>query len=72
MAGRFDPATTTLAQLLADPEARAVIDELVPELPNHPMIGFVQNLPVAQLLKMAGGQIPAETAEQLTARISAL
>lgn len=42
MAGRFDLETTTLAQLLADPEAKAVIDDVVPELPNHPMIGFVR------------------------------
>lgn len=72
MAGKFDLETTTLAQLLADPEAKAIIDDVVPELPNHPMIGFVKNLPVTQLLKMAGGQVPADTIAVLTQRIGAL
>jgi hypothetical protein len=36
------------------------------------MIGFVKNLPVNQLLKMAGGQVPADTVAVLTQRITAL
>jgi hypothetical protein len=72
MAGRFDLETTTLGTLLDDPEARAVIDDLVPELPDHPMIGFAKSMPAGAVLKMAGGQLPPETLEQLTARLSAL
>lgn len=72
MAGRFDLDTTTLAQLLDDPQARAIIDEVAPELPAHPMIGFVKNLPVNQLLAMAGGQVPADTVAVLRERIGAL
>ncbi|GAA1918160.1 hypothetical protein GCM10009775_08440 [Microbacterium aoyamense] len=72
MAGRYDLETTTLGTLLDDPEARAIIVDLVPELPDHPMIGFAKGMPAAAVLKMAGGQLPAETLEQLTARISAL
>lgn len=72
MPGRFDLDTTTLQQLLDDPDARAVIEDVVPELPNHPMIGFVKGLPVNQLLKLAGGQIPAEAVTTLTERIQAL
>lgn len=72
MAGRFDLDTTTLAQLLDDPEARAVIDEVAPELPAHPMIGFVKNMPVNQLLAMAGAQVPADTVALLRERIAAL
>ena len=30
MAGRFDLETTTLGELLDDPEARTIIDDLVP------------------------------------------
>lgn len=72
MAGRFDLDTTTLAQLLDDPEAKAIIVEVAPELPNHPMIGFVKNMPVNQLLQMAGGQVPADTVAVLRERIGAL
>ena len=47
MAGRFDLETTTLGELLDDPAARGVIVELVPELPDHPMIGFAKGMPAA-------------------------
>ena len=72
MAGKYDLETTTLGQLLDDPEARGIIVELVPELPGHPMIGLAKGMPAAAVLKMAGGQLPADTLEQLKARISAL
>jgi hypothetical protein len=72
MAGRFDIETTTLGQLLDDPEARAIIVELVPELPEHPMIGFAKSMPAGAVLKMAAGQLPAETVQELTERINAL
>ncbi|QPE04266.1 hypothetical protein IT882_13965 [Microbacterium schleiferi] len=72
MAGRFDLNTTTLGQLLDDPEARAVIDELVPELPNHPMVGMAKGMPVATVLSFAGGQIDPDVLAQLKARITAL
>ncbi|GAA1960474.1 hypothetical protein [Microbacterium deminutum] len=72
MAGRFDLETTTLGTLLDDPDARSIIVELVPELPDHPMIGFAKGMPAAAVLKMAGGQIPADVVEQLQTRIAAL
>jgi len=72
MAGKYDLETTTVGQLLDDPEARAIIVELVPELPDHPMIGFAKGMPAAAVLKMAAGQLPPETLDQLTARIAAL
>lgn len=72
MAGRYDLETTTLGALLDEPEARAIIVELVPELPDHPMIGFAKGMRAAAVLKMAGGQPPAETLEQLKTRIAAL
>lgn len=72
MAGRFDLDTTTLAELLDDPEARAVIDDVVPELPDHPMIDFIKRMPANQILEMAAGRIPADKIETLTQRIGAL
>lgn len=72
MAGRFDLETTTLADLLDDPQAKSVLDEVVPELATHPMLGFVKGMPLPQLLAMAGGQIPADTVETLKTRIGAL
>lgn len=72
MAGKYDLETTTLGTLLDDPDARAIIVDLVPELPDHPMIGFAKGMPAAAVLKMAGGQIPADTVEKLQTRIGAL
>lgn len=72
MPGRFDFDTTTLQQLLDDPEARAILDEVVPQLAGHPMLGFVAGMPVDQLLQLAGAQVPADTVEVLRYRIDAL
>jgi|TARA_B100000614_G_scaffold237937_1_gene236488 hypothetical protein len=72
MAGKFDLNTTTLGQLLDDPEARAIIDELVPELPTHPMVGMAKGMPVNTVLTFAGGQVDPEIVAQLKARIGAL
>ena len=72
MPGRFDLDVTTLGQLLDDPEARAIIVEVVPELPGHPMLGMVKGMPANTVLAMAASQFPAEKAAELKKRISAL
>jgi hypothetical protein len=72
MPGKYDLETTTLGELLDDPEARSIIVELVPELPDHPLLGFGKSMPAAAVLKMAGGQLPPDTIHQLQARIAAL
>jgi hypothetical protein len=72
MAGRFDLDVTTIGELLDDPQARAVIDDIVPELPDHPMVGMVKGMPANTVLAMAGGQLPAEKAAELKERITAL
>jgi hypothetical protein len=72
MAGKFDLNTTTLGQLLDDPEARGIIDELVPELPTHPMVGMAKGMPVNTVLTFAGGQVDPDVLTELKARIAAL
>lgn len=72
MAGKFDLDRTTLGQLLEDPEAHAVIVEIVPELPGHPMLSMVSGMPANTVLAMAGSQLPADKVAQLRERISAL
>lgn len=69
---RYDLETTTLGALLDDPEARAIIVELVPELLDHPMLGFGRSMPAAAVLRMGAGRLPAETLDELAARIGAL
>ena len=72
MPGRFDLDVTTIGELLDDPQARAVIDEIVPELPDHPMVGMVKGMPANTVLAMAGGRLPADKVAELTTRIGAL
>ena len=72
MAGKYDLDVTTLGELLDDPQARAIIEEIVPELPGHPMISMARGMSANTLLAMAAGQVPAETAAQLKKRIEAL
>ncbi|HWM17384.1 MAG TPA: hypothetical protein VNP97_12440 [Microbacterium sp.] len=72
MAGKYDLDVTTLGELLDDPEARAIIVEYAPELPEHPMISMAKGLPANTLLAMAGGQLPADKITQLKTRIQAL
>jgi len=69
---KYDLETTTVGELLADPEARAVVDDLVPGMTTHPMIGFAKGMPFAAVVKLAAGQIDAATLDQLRARIAAL
>ena len=72
MAGKYDLDVTTLGELLDDPQARANIVEVVPELPGHPMVAMVKGMPANTVLAMAAGQLPADKAAQLKERITAL
>lgn len=69
---KFDLETTTIEQLLHDPESRAIIEELVPQLASHPMLGFVKSMPAANVLAMAAGQADPAIVAQLKERIGAL
>ncbi|KRC61702.1 hypothetical protein ASE14_12790 [Agromyces sp. Root81] len=68
---KYDLSSTPLKVLLEAPDSRAVIDELLPELPTHPMIGFAQNMNADQVLKLAGGTDAARV-EALRAALEAL
>jgi hypothetical protein len=72
MPGTYDLDVTTLGELLDDPHARAIIVDVVPELPDHPMIGMVKGMPANTVLAMAAGQLAPEKAAELKERISAL
>ncbi|MET0297499.1 MAG: hypothetical protein ABW024_08860 [Microbacterium sp.] len=69
---KYDLETTTVGELLDDPQAVAIVDELAPGVTSHPMIGFAKGMPLAAVLKLAGGQIDPAALEQLKSRIAAL
>ena len=58
----YDLATTPLRVLLDAPDARAVIEELLPELPAHPMIQMAQNMATDSVLAFAAGTDPERVA----------
>nr|WP_236779049.1 glycoside hydrolase family 3 N-terminal domain-containing protein [Agromyces seonyuensis] len=69
---RYDLATTPLGVLLDDPDSRAILDELVPELPAHPMIGLAKGMPFDAVIGMAADQLPADALGGLRERLGAL
>ncbi len=69
---RYDLGKTPLATILDDPEARAILDELLPELADHPMIGLAKGMPVESVLGMAATDVPEDVIDQVRSRISAL
>jgi beta-glucosidase len=66
---RYDLAKTPLKVVLADLEARAILDELVPELSHHPMIALAKGMPVDTVLGMAAQDASAGVIDQLRARL---
>ena len=70
--GRFDLASATVAQVLADADALAIITELVPDLPGNPMLAAAQNMPLDAVLGFAGATLPTETIDALRSRLVAL
>jgi beta-glucosidase len=71
-ASRYDLETTPLSAILADPDARAVLDELVPGLAEHPMIALAAGMPVGTVLGMAVQDAGPELLGEVRARLSAI
>ncbi|HEX4402558.1 MAG TPA: glycoside hydrolase family 3 N-terminal domain-containing protein [Galbitalea sp.] len=69
---RYDLSKTPLKVILKDAQARAILDELLPELPRHPMIAFAKGMPVNTVLGMAAKEAPAGVIEELRSRLTAL
>ena len=57
---RYDPDTTLLGTLLADPEVVAILEKHVPGITKNPMIGMAKGMTANQALTMGapmlGGQ----------------
>jgi hypothetical protein len=68
---RFDVGTLKLETLLEDPDSRAVLDELLPELTAHPALEHIKNLPLDVVLG-AGDALPPDVLADLRARLAAL
>lgn len=70
--GRFDLATTTVGELLADPEARAIFDAAMPGAADHPMLAMVAGMPFEAVIGMVGADAPADVIGTLRTHLSTL
>jgi hypothetical protein len=63
---------TRLAQLTADPQARAIIDDELPGLINHPYFPELRSGSIVSLIPLAQGMITAERLRSIQARLDAI
>ncbi len=69
---RYDVNTTTLGQLLDDPEVVAIFEKHAPGLASNPMVGMAKGMTAAQAMGMAGALVPGDSMEQIRAEVEAL
>lgn len=69
---KYDPDSTTLGQLLDDPDVVAIFDKHAPGLTSNPMLGMAKNMTATQAMGMAGGFIGGDKVSAIKAEIEAL
>ncbi|MBK8758189.1 MAG: hypothetical protein IPM08_14035 [Actinomycetales bacterium] len=69
---KYDPSTTTLGELLADPDVVAILEKHAPGLTSNPMIGMAAAMPASQAMAMAGGMIGSDVVAAINEEVSAL
>lgn len=62
----------TLAQLMADPKAKAVLQRRFGPYLKHPMAKAAGSLTLAQLMEMGAVYLPQKTIQETVREISAL
>lgn len=69
---KYDPNTTTLGELLADPDVVAILEKHAPGITSNPMIGMAAGMPAAQAVAMAGGMIGSDAVSAITDEVTSL
>ena len=72
MPGRFDLDVATIGQILDDPQAKAIVDDVVPGMADNPMVSMVRGMTASSVLAMAGSQVDAAKVAQLRERLTDL
>ena len=70
--GKYDISTTTIGDLLKDPQAVEIFDKHAPGLTSHPMIGMAKGMKAEKAMKMASGKIQQSRLDAIVSEISAL
>lgn len=61
-----------VGRLLANPQARAVIEREFPGLLQNPMVRFAKRMPLRQVLQRAQGIVPREKIDRVLQELEAL
>lgn len=69
---KYDLTTTTLGDMLEDPDVVAIMEKHAPGITSNPMLGMAKGMPAAQAVGMAGGMIGQEAVDAITVDIEAL
>jgi hypothetical protein len=71
-AGRMTAATTKIADLLANPAAKAAIETVLPGFSAHPQIGMAGQFTLKAIQAMTGGQITDAHLEAIDKALAAI
>ncbi len=69
---KYDLTTTTLGEMLEDPDVVAIMEKHAPGITSNPMLGMAKGMPAAQAVGMAGGMIGQDAVEAIKTDIEAL
>lgn len=72
MTARYDLAKVKLGALMTDPEAEAIILDVIPDLRKSPTYLVAKTLTASAALQLAAAQIGKEKADELRRRVGAL
>ncbi|PWJ53858.1 hypothetical protein SAMN06264364_110101 [Quadrisphaera granulorum] len=72
MTPRYDLSKIKLGKLLTDPEAEAIVLDVIPDLRKSPTFLVAKTLTASAALTLAQAQIGAEKTEELRRRVTAL
>ena len=61
-----------LKDFLADPEAKAILDEIIPHLSGHPSMKMALGMKMSKIVKMPYSKVTPEKAREMEERVNAL
>lgn len=71
-AKHYTTAETSIADLIADPAAKAILDRLIPGLTDNPQLAMVSSMTLRALQPLAADKITEESLSAVDAELSKL
>lgn len=69
---KYDINSTSLGELLDDPQVVEIFEKHAPGITSNPMIGMAKGMSAAQAVGMAGGMIGQDKVDAIKAEVEAL